>query len=123
MNAFDSPAGESAPLGLARALRTLPAVAVLSEEAFDVLHRECLDRLTMRLAARLTAGLDVGQLDEYGAAAVYQSSHPGTGDHTRGWIAANLPDDRAAFAEELGRILQETNCVLLASTDPACGNA
>lgn len=112
MNVADSHRNGPDPLGLVRALRTLPAAAALSVEAFDVLHHDCLERLTRRLAIRLTAGLEAGQLEEYSAAADYQRSHPGTGNHTRAWIGANLPGDRAAVQEELNVVVQEASLTL-----------
>ena len=111
------------PLGLVRALRTLPAVAALPAEAFDALHQDCLEKLTRRLAIRLTSDLNAGQLEEYSAAATYQHTHPGTGEHTRAWIGANLPNDRAAVQEEVNVIVQETSRTLTTPNHPGHGNA
>lgn len=123
MNTADPQGPDVDPLGLVRALRTLPAVADLSVEAFDALHRECLERLTRRLSIRLTADLTAGQLEEYSAAATYQHSHPGTGEHTRAWIGANLPHDRAAVQEELKVIVEETSRTLYNTQHMPHGNA
>lgn len=100
------------PLGLAAALATIPEAAALNPTAFQALHAQAMTTLTSRLAARLTAHLNENQLAEYAAAASYQHTHPGTGDHTRAWIAANLPDHHPLLANEIRRILTENTLTL-----------
>jgi hypothetical protein len=106
------------PLGLTAALATIPEAAALNHAAFLALHEQALATLTSRLATRLTSHLDENQLAEYAAAAHYQNTHPGTGEHTRAWVTANLPDHHALLAEETRRILTETTHMLTRTGNP-----
>ncbi|KHL00272.1 hypothetical protein [Sinomonas humi] len=93
----------SDPLGLAAALAADPEAGALAPEEFAALHRRIWRRLATDLAGALAGSMDAAQLAEYAAAAHYQDVHPGTGDHTRAWIGANLPPDAAATAARLIR--------------------
>jgi hypothetical protein len=100
------------PLGLAAALACIPEAAALDSVPFRSLHDRALHRLITRLAARMTADLDENQLAEYAAAADYQHTHPGTGEHTRAWMAANLPARHDLLAQETRRLVDETTWAL-----------
>ncbi|GHG58991.1 hypothetical protein GCM10012320_32830 [Sinomonas cellulolyticus] len=86
------------PLGLGTAIEALPEAAHTRPGDLLALYRAAYTALCADLAEALTHRVTPAQLAEYAAAARYQHHHPGTGQHTRAWITANLPPHAARIA-------------------------